>query len=107
MTFTTLAAQPAKEILGGAIHGHYAHLDHLTIGEVELKADSALPMHSHLHEQITYVLSGRLEFTIGDKTATLVPGMVALIPGGVLHGGQALTACRVVDVFTPVREDYR
>ena len=107
MAFTTLASQPAKEILGGTIRGHYAHLDRLTIGEVELRAGSVLPMHHHPHEQITYVLNGRLEFTVGDKTATLEPGMIALIPGGVLHGGKALSVCRVIDVFSPVREDYR
>jgi hypothetical protein len=33
--------------------------------------------------------------------------MIALIPGGVMHGGKTLTACRALDVFTPVREDYR
>jgi hypothetical protein len=33
--------------------------------------------------------------------------MVALIPGGVTHGGKTLTACKVIDIFAPVREDYR
>ncbi|MEI6106300.1 MAG: cupin domain-containing protein [Opitutae bacterium] len=107
MTFATLATLPAKAILGGAIQGHYAHLDRLTIGEVELPADAVLPLHAHPHEQITYVLSGRLQFTVGHETAVLGAGMVVLIPGGVSHGAKVLTTARVIDVFTPVRDDYR
>jgi quercetin dioxygenase-like cupin family protein len=50
MSFTTLASVPAKEIFGGAIRGHYAHLEKLTLGEIELAPDTVLPMHSHPHE---------------------------------------------------------
>lgn len=107
MSFTTLTQIPAKEIFGGAIQGHYAHLERLTIGEVLMQAGTILPMHSHPHEQITYVIDGRYEFTVGDQTTVMEPGMVALIPGGVVHGGKTLTTCRVIDVFTPVREDYK
>ncbi len=107
MSFTTLSQVPGKEIFGGAITGHYAHVERMTIGEVHLKPGTVLPMHSHPHEQITYVIEGRFEFTVGDRTTVLGPGMTALIPGGVVHGGQTLTACRVIDVFTPIREDYR
>jgi len=107
MSFTTLPSLPAKEIFGGAIRGHYAHLDKMTIGEVRMEANVVLPLHAHPHEQITYVISGRYEFTVGDKTTIMEPGMTALIPGGIVHGGKTLTACRVIDVFSPVRDDYR
>jgi len=107
MPFTTLASLPAKEIFGGTIRGHYAHLAQMTIGEVELAPGILLPMHQHPHEQISYVISGNFEFTVGDKTTILGPGMTALIPGGVMHGGKTITACRVIDIFSPVREDYR
>ncbi len=107
MSFTTLASLPATAILGGTIHGHYAHLDRLTVGEVRLNAGTQVPLHQHPHEQVTYVIEGRFEFTVGDETIVLEPGTAALIRGGVLHGGKTLTACRVLDIFTPVREDYR
>ena len=107
MSFLKLSSQPAKEILGGTIRGHYAHAARMTLGEVNLAAGILLPMHSHPHEQLSYVVEGRLEFTIGDETATLEPGMAMLIPGGVVHGGKTITACRVLDVFSPVREEYR
>ena len=94
MSFATLASLPAKEIFGGIIRGHYAHLEKMTIGEVELAPGSLLPLHSHPHEQITYVIAGRLEFTVGAQTTILGPGMVALIPGGLpLSGGQCFGCC--------------
>jgi quercetin dioxygenase-like cupin family protein len=107
MPFATLASLPAKEIFGGAIRGHYAHLTRLTVGEVELNADTVVPLHQHPHEQVTYVLAGRFEFIVGGETTVLEPGMAAIIPGGVSHGGRTLTACRVIDVFSPARDDYR
>ena len=107
MPFTTLASLPVKEIFGGAIRGHYAHLDRMTIGEVDLKAGTVLPLHRHPHEQISYIVTGRFRFTVGDETTVLEPGMVALIPGNVMHGGETLTDCRVIDLFSPVREEYR
>ena len=107
MNFTTLTSLPAKEIFGGSARGHYTHLERLTIGEIALLAGVTVPMHQHPHEQVTYVLEGRFQFTVGTETRELGPGMTALIPGGVMHGGTTLTACRVLDVFSPVREDYR
>jgi len=107
MSFTTLASLPAKEIFGGSVRGHYAHLERLTVGEVRLQANTTVPLHQHPHEQVTYVIEGRFQFTVGAETKVLEPGMAALIPGGVMHGGTTLTACRVIDLFSPVREDYR
>jgi len=106
-TFPRLTDIPERAILNGTIRGHYAHADAMTIGEVHLDANTVVPMHNHPHEQFTYVMEGRFEFTVGDETTVLEPGMAAIIPGGVTHGGTTLTACRVIDVFAPVREDYR
>jgi unsaturated pyranuronate lyase len=106
-TFPKLTSLPVREILDGTIRGQYAHLDTMTIGEVLIDADTTVPMHSHPHEQVTYVIDGRFEFTVGSETTILEPGMAALIPGGVTHGGRTITACRVIDVFSPRRDDYR
>ncbi len=107
MSFATLASLPVKAIFNGIIRGHYAHLERMTVGEVELDARTTVPIHQHLHEQMTYVISGRFEFTVGDETTVLEPGMAALIPPNTPHGGVTLTACKVIDIFAPVREDYR
>ena len=105
--FLQLADLPAREILDGTIRGHYAHGAAMTIGEVSLDPGTVVPMHQHPHEQMTYVIEGRFEFTVGTETKVLEPGMVVVIPGGAMHGGTTLTACKVIDVFAPVREDYR
>ncbi len=107
MSFVTLAQLPPRAIFGGAIQGHYAHLDRLTVGEVVLAAGTDVPLHHHPHEQVTYVIAGRFRFTVGDRTTVLEPGMAAVIPADVPHGGTTLTECRVLDVFSPVRADYR
>jgi quercetin dioxygenase-like cupin family protein len=57
--------------------------------------------------QWTYVLEGEMEFTLNGETQLLLPGMGAFIASNVLHVAKAVTACKVIDVFTPVREDYR
>ena len=105
--FSKLSDVPARAILNGAIHGRYVHCNEMTLGEVLLDANTVVPMHDHPHEQLSYVIEGRFEFTVGTETTILEPGMVALIPGGVTHGGTTLTACKVIDIFSPVREDYR
>jgi len=105
--FSKLADVPARAILDGAIQGRYVHVNAMTIGEVSLDPNTVVPMHDHPHEQLTYVIEGRFQFTVGSETTVLEPGMVALIPGGVTHGGTTLTACKVIDIFSPIREDYR
>jgi quercetin dioxygenase-like cupin family protein len=107
MPFVRLASLPAKEIFNGTIRGHYAHLERSTFGEVHLDAGIVVPIHQHPHEQFTYVIEGRFEFTVGDETTVLESGMAAIIPANVPHGGKTLTKVRVIDVFAPTREDYR
>lgn len=97
---------PAKQLVDG-ITGYYCHGKDLTLGYVEIKAGSNLAEHSHVHEQITYMIEGEMDMIIGGKIAHLKTGMYHVIPSNVLHGAHALTDCKVIDVFNPVREDYK
>lgn len=97
---------PAKELAPG-LTGYYAHGKGMTLGLVEIKAGSNLPLHHHPHEQITYILEGRLDMTIDGKYCPLTAGMFYVIPSNVQHGAVAVTDCKVIDVFNPVREDYK
>ena len=106
MPFVKLAALPPKNLFPG-IADRYAHTDKITLGDVEVAAGTILPTHQHPHDQISHVLAGRVEFTIGTETRQLEAGMSAVIPGGTLHGARTLTACRVLDIFSPPRDDYR
>jgi quercetin dioxygenase-like cupin family protein len=53
------------------------------------------------------VLAGELELVVEGETYRLKPGMVFVIPPNAKHSGRGITACRVLDAFAPVREDYR
>ena len=62
--------------------------------------------HSHPHEQVVYVLRGKIRFTIEQTTFDLNAGDSFLCPGGKMHEAAALEESEVLDVFTPYREDY-
>ena len=106
MSFVTVSELPSKEIAPG-FHGRFIHMDHLTIAHWEVKAGSSIPVHQHIHEMAVNVLEGKLELTINNETRVLTAGMVGVIPSQVPHMAKALTDCRLIDVFSPVREDYR
>lgn len=75
---------------------------------VTLEEDSVVPDHSHHHEQMGMMISGHLEFTIGGVTRFVGPGDIWRIPGGVVHTVRAVGGPAVaLDVFHPIREDYR
>ena len=104
--FQQLAELPSRELLPG-FKGKFIHLENMTMAYWEIAKGSVLPEHSHVHEQTTNVISGELEMTIGGETKVLTAGQVGIMPGNVPHSGKALTDCVVIDVFSPVREDYR
>jgi len=95
-----------KELVPG-ITGYYAHGDQLTFGYVELKKGSIVPMHQHIHEQITYIIEGELDMVIGGQPCLLTNGMYHVIPSNIPHSAVAKTDCKVIDAFSPVREDYK
>ncbi len=77
---------------------------HLT--EFHLAKGSIIPAHRHPHEQTGYLVSGRLTFDIAGEVFEAGPGDGWSIPGGVDHGVKVHEDSVVVEVFSPVREDY-
>lgn len=71
-----------------------------------MKAGAHAAAHRHPHEQIFWMLSGRMEFRLGDERRTCVAGDVGLIPGGVEHEAWFPEDTEVVDIFSPPREDF-
>ncbi len=75
---------------------------------VDLEPNAEMPLHSHPHEQVGMILSGAFEMEIGGEKRLLKAGDVYVIPGDVSHCGRSLeSAVKVLDVFSPVREDYK
>ncbi len=104
--FHSVESTPEKEIFPGWF-GRMIHGEKMTVAYYRAAAGSHFPKHSHLHEQVSNVLEGELEITIGDETRICRAGEVAVIAPNTIHYGQALTDVRVIDVFSPVREEYR
>lgn len=95
---------PTTVIAG--FHGRFIHSANMTFVMWNLEAGAVLPEHSHPHEQVVHMLEGELEVTIDGATTVLRAGDVGVIPSNAVHSGRALTACRVMDAFYPLREDY-
>ena len=97
---------PPKELAPG-ITGYYAHGEKHSFGLVEIKAGSSVPLHHHINEQITYIIEGQLDMIIDGKSCKLTTGMYRVIPSNIPHSAIAATDCKVIDTFSPVREDYK
>jgi quercetin dioxygenase-like cupin family protein len=95
-----------KELAPG-ITGYYAHGEKSSFGYIELKKGSKVPLHSHINEQITYIIEGQLDMIIGGDVCSLTGGMYYIIHANVPHSAIAITDCKVIDAFSPVREDYK
>jgi quercetin dioxygenase-like cupin family protein len=75
---------------------------------VELDPDATVAIHSHPHEQLGLILRGSMTMTIGDVQREIRTDDAYVVPSGVSHGGTAgPDGAVVLDVFAPVREDYR
>jgi quercetin dioxygenase-like cupin family protein len=82
--------------------------DRLMLSVVELQPRSVVEEHSHPHDQMGMLIAGELEFTIGGERQTLRPGQMWRIPGGVKHKAVAgPQGAKALDVFHPVREEYK
>ncbi|RFM27595.1 cupin domain-containing protein [Deminuibacter soli] len=97
---------PVKETVPG-YKGRFIHTANMTFAYWDVEAGSVSPEHTHPQEQVAKVLEGSFELTIDGETVVLEPGKIVVIPPHVKHGGKAITDCKLLDVFYPVREDYR
>jgi quercetin dioxygenase-like cupin family protein len=97
---------PVKNTLPG-FYGRMVHGDSSSLVFWEIKQGGVSPEHHHVHEQITYIMEGQLEMIIGGEKYLMTPGSVHVIPSNVPHSAVAITDCRIIDSFSPARDDYR
>jgi quercetin dioxygenase-like cupin family protein len=80
----------------------------MMLSVVDLAPHSVVEEHAHPHEQAGILLQGRVIFTIGAEQKTLQPGDMWVIPGNIRHKVVVLDEpARALDIFCPVREEYR
>ncbi len=106
MAVYSIKELPPKPLIVGT-QSRFIHTNNMTLGYWEFEPGVALPEHAHPHEQVSHIISGAFEFTIDNEVTKLNPGDIAVIPPNAVHSGRALTQCTIIDVFHPVREDFR
>ncbi|RMG79773.1 MAG: cupin domain-containing protein [Bacteroidetes bacterium] len=90
-------------LLKRQIHGYD---DKIMLVVADFEAGGVGAMHNHPHSQVTYVASGEFEMTIGDEVRIIRAGDSYYVPPMAMHGCTCLKAGRLIDVFSPLREDF-
>jgi quercetin dioxygenase-like cupin family protein len=106
MIFRELSEIRVSEPVPG-FRARFLHSESMTVAYWEIEPGASMPEHSHPHEQIVNVIEGEFELSVGGEKRKMSQGLVAVIPPDVPHSGTALIRTRIIDVFFPVRGDYR
>ena len=95
------------EMLNGIHRRTMATTDEAMLCQFHLDEGCVVPTHHHMNDQVGYVVSGKVEMTIGNKVRIITTGDSYAVPGGIPHSARAIENSIVIDVFSPPREDYR
>lgn len=104
--FNRYAGVEPRELLAGVTMRTLAHGERTLLAEVRLARGAVIPEHRHPQEQTGYLVAGRLEFAIAGECLIAEPGSSWSLPADLPHGASALEDSVVIEVFSPVREDY-
>ena len=105
MVFKNLDDIEQNELIPG-YRVKFIHSENMTIAYWNIKKDALLPEHKHPHEQVANITEGKFELTVDGETQIVEAGDVVVIPSNTKHSGKAITNCKIIDIFYPVREDY-
>ena len=94
------------EVIEGVHLKTMVYGDQTLMTEVRLEKGAVIPPHQHPHEQTGYMVSGHMDFLVNGEHHIAKPGDSWSIAGDMEHGATALEESVVVEVFSPVREDY-
>lgn len=97
---------PWEEVDKGMKRKIMAYDDKLMVVKVEFDKGGIGALHQHYHSQITHVESGVFEVQINGEKKVLTAGDAFYIPPNVIHGAICLEAGVLIDVFSPMREDF-
>ena len=95
-----------NDLGGGVSRRVLAHTERQMIVEVNFAEGGVGSVHTHPHAQNTYVLCGRFRFTIDGEPVEVGPGDTIAFPPDIPHGTLCLEAGTLLDIFTPMREDF-
>ena len=97
---------PWEDVGKGLQRQIFGHDDKVMMVKVKFEKGAIGALHSHPHSQVTYIESGEFEMTIGDDKKLIKKGDGFYVPPDVLHGILCIEAGMLIDVFSPMREDF-
>ena len=106
MVFHNSAAK-AVNVVPGIIRRTLALSQSLMLCEFRFDTHVTVPIHTHPHEQVGYVVEGHVEMTIDGEKYEMNKGDSYCAPSNIPHGVFTLEPSVIVDTFFPPREDYR
>ena len=106
MAFNDVENREWRELVPG-VRARTFWGNEMMVCHVALDEGAVVPTHSHPHEQVGTVVSGEIEFTVDGASKMLTAGDSYVIKGDVPHSVIAKTECRIFEVFSPVREEYK
>ena len=96
----------SRQLIEGVELSTLVHGEKTLMGQFKIAKGSAIPPHSHPHEQTGIMISGKLRWNVDGETWETVTGDSWCLPGGLEHSAEALDDSIIIEVFSPVREDY-
>lgn len=95
-----------RDLGGGVRRRIAANEGGLMVCQLEMEEGAIGALHQHPHEQMTYILAGEFEFTIGNEVKVVKSGDVLYKQPNIIHGAKCLKKGTFLDIFTPQREDF-
>lgn len=95
----------AVESMGALITRRMIRTPLLSVLRVDFKGGATMPLHHHVHEQVTFLESGQLKLIVDDHEVIMKPGDILRIPPDVPHFTEALEDSSTIEVFSPARDD--
>ena len=95
-----------EELGGGVSRQIMGYDDKIMLVKVRFEKGAVGSPHQHYHSQASYVAKGKFEMTVGDQKQVLQEGDSFYIPPDIMHGALCLEEGILIDVFSPVREDF-
>lgn len=95
-----------EELGGGVSRQIMGYDDKIMLVKVKFDKDAIGKPHQHFHSQTSYVVAGTFEVTIGEKKQLLLEGDSFYIPPNEVHGVFCVETGVLIDVFSPVRQDF-
>ncbi|HDN2510564.1 TPA: cupin domain-containing protein [Providencia rettgeri] len=96
----------AKNIAPGTLRKIFLGGENMMMVKVSLIAGTMGELHEHQHEQMSYILSGKFKFRIGEREKIVNGGDVVYVPSHEKHQSECLISGEILDVFVPMRKDF-